>query len=192
MCSCFCKKSKHGEEEARESETLSQDKASKENTEQRVLAAAVDPGVSSHGVSTANSNGGGTAALAVTAAHISAVEGGSSHGYGGGDGGGADSWSPVLPLHLHFYPLVCTDNQPLPQWLLLCAIKCRMLFTCKFAWIFKGWMVHFPSELCPIHSIVLYRSTRIQKIVSPHMLSEKQFQASRFRLATHMHTTWSI
>lgn len=89
MCSCFCKKSKQGEDQVEESEKLSPEKVSKEN---RGLAAAGNPGAhaGSHGVSTTTSNDGGTAALAATVAHISAVEGGSSHGHGGDGGGGAD------------------------------------------------------------------------------------------------------
>ncbi|KAK4784104.1 hypothetical protein SAY86_018472 [Trapa natans] len=59
ICSCcFRKKTKQGEGQAKEAETLTRDKATKEITEEHGLAAAAgDSGVSSHG------NDGSKAAL---------------------------------------------------------------------------------------------------------------------------------
>lgn len=77
MCSCFRKKSKQGQDEVGELETLSQEKIPTAD----VAAGDHDaPPAGSHGVSTSASNDGGSAALAMGG---SAKEGGSSHGHGG-------------------------------------------------------------------------------------------------------------
>ncbi|PKI36533.1 hypothetical protein CRG98_043086 [Punica granatum] len=90
MCSCFSSKSKQGEDQAGGAEKLSPEKMPEDNTRQHGLATASNPEAGQHGVSTTSSNDGGTAALVMSMAHVSVIEGGSSHGHGGDGGGGGD------------------------------------------------------------------------------------------------------
>ncbi|KAK4785114.1 hypothetical protein SAY86_001803 [Trapa natans] len=78
MCSCFCSKSKQGQDEVGELEALSPEKKPKVAPGNADATAA-----GCQGAPTAPSNDGTNAALVMSVAHTYAMEGGISHGPGG-------------------------------------------------------------------------------------------------------------